>query len=57
MARLGADLLLGVAAERPDTTPPDMDTELGLLGLVSSGLVSPGRVGNWPLLDTLLAGG
>lgn len=60
VARLGADLLLGVLTPvaRSDTSPPDMETELGLLGLPGSGSMSlSDKVGNCPVEDTRLAGG
>jgi hypothetical protein len=58
---LGADLLLGVETAMPDTRPPDIETELGRLArsegrFSSPSLLSP-MVGNWPVEDTLLAGG
>ena len=61
VARLGADLLLGVETAMPDTRPPDMETELGRLEMSEGRLSSPSllspMVGNWPVEETLLAGG
>ena len=58
---MGADLLLGVETAMPDTRPPDMETELGRLAMSEGRLSSPSllspMVGNWPVEETLLAGG